>query len=167
MKNLTKLSIVAATLLAVGNVNAAETHVIGSVDEICDLDIGNTQLDFGPNPNAGAMVSTNFSVQCNDGDGATLRVQSSEGGLESDDNEDLSIEYTAEASVGGTPVVTLTTTPGVGLNDEFAEAAIGSTFADALALAAGQGGQLKVTLLDKPLFSGGYSDTISVNLTAN
>jgi len=164
MKNLTKLSIVAAALLAASNVNAAETVVGGQVIEICELNVANVSLDFGLNPQAGDSVNTNFSIQCNDGDGATLRVQSSEGGLESDDNEDLSIEYTAVASVGAT-TVTLTTDPGVGTNDQFEEESIAG--GAALAGSPGLGGNLVVTLLDTPVFAGGYQDTISLNLTAN
>lgn len=162
MKNLIKLTLVSASLAVAGIANSAETVVGGQVDEVCDLDVGSTSLDFGVNPQAGDSVNTNFSLTCNDGDGATLRVQSSEGGLESDDNEDLSIEYTADAVVGAT-LVSLTTTPGVGLNDEFEEESIPGS----LALAAGLGGTLTVTLNDTPLFSGGYQDTISLNLTAN
>ena len=109
-------------------------------------------------------MNTDFAIQCNDGDGATLRVQSSEGGLESDDNEDLSIEYNATATIGATTVV-LITDPGVGTNDQFEEESIPG--GAALAGAPGLGGNMVVTLLDTPVFAGGYQDTISLNLTAN
>jgi len=163
MKNLTKLSLVAAALVVGGNAQAGETHLTGQVTEVCELIGGALSLDFGLNPQMGDEVSTNFGVQCNDGDGATLRVQSSEGGLESDDNEDLSIEYTAVAAVPGT-VVSLTTSPGVGLNDEYEEEDIPG--GAALAGAPGLGGTLTGTLNDTPVFAGGYSDTLSLNLTA-
>lgn len=164
MKNLTKLSMVAAAMIVAGNTNAAETVLRGQVTEVCELTVSNLVLDFGLNPAAGDNVMTDFAVQCNDGDGATLRVQSSEGGLESDDNEDLSIEYTAVATVGAT-VVSLTTDPGVGTNDQFEEESIAG--GAALSGAPGLGGTLVVTLNDTPTFAGGYSDTLSLDLTPN
>jgi len=161
MKHLLKLTMLSSALVvATASQATTETHLIGQVDEICEVNIGSSSLDFGINPQAGDALVSDVSLRCNDGDGATVRVQSSEGGLESDDNEDLSIEYTAALAAGAVSVV-LETTPGVGNNDEFEEV----TLDGSLDLARGIGGTLTVTLLDTPVFAGGYSDTLSVDIT--
>jgi len=164
MKNLTKIALVSASLFA-GVSHASDTQLIGTVEAVCEAEVNGTLLmDFGLDPQAGDTASQNVAVRCNDGDGATVELRSAEGGLESDDNEDFSVEYTAtlvEASTGIN--LSLTTSPGIGLNDEFVDQAIGGS----AALAGGVAAALDVTLNDTPVWAGGYSDTLSVEITAN
>lgn len=165
MKNLTKLTVLSASILVGGMAHASDTQLIGTVEAVCEANVqGSLLMDFGIDPVAGDSVSQDVEIQCNDGDGATVELRSAEGGLESDDNEDFSVEYTATLVEGSTGInLSLTTSPGVGLNDEFVD----QNIAGGLTLAGGVSAALDVTLNDTPLFSGGYSDTLSVEITAN
>jgi len=165
MKNLTKLTLLSASLFAAGIAQASDTQLIGTVEAVCEAEVNGTLLmDFGIDPQAGDSESQGVEVRCNDGDGATVELRSAEGGLESDDNEDFSVEYTATLVEAATGInLSLTTSPGVGLNDEFVDQNIGGS----AALAGGVVAALEVTLNDTPVWSGGYSDTLSVEITAN
>ena len=144
---------------------SSDTQLIGTVESVCEATVNSSLLmDFGIDPQAGDSVSQNLSIQCNDGDGATVELRSAEGGLESDDNEDMSVEYTADLVAAPIALnLSLTTSPGPGLNDE----SVAQTIAGGVALASGTAATLDVTLSATPVFSGGYSDTLSVEITAN
>lgn len=165
MQNLTKLTLIATSMFVSGIANASDTQLIGTVAAVCEAEVNGTLLmDFGIDPQAGDSQNQGVQVRCNDGDGATVELRSAEGGLESDDNEDFSVEYTATLVNAATGInLSLTTSPGVGLNDEFVDQAIGGS----AALAGGVVAALDVTLNDTPVWAGGYSDTLSVEITAN
>lgn len=165
MKNLTKLALVSASLVAAGISHASDTQLIGTVEAVCEAQVNGTLLmDFGIDPVAGQTESQGVQVRCNDGDGATVELRSAEGGLESDDNEDFSVEYTATLVEAASGInLSLTTSPGVGLNDEFVSQDIGGS----ASLSGGVIAALDVTLNDTPVWAGGYSDTLSVEITAN
>ncbi|MGH1428960.1 MAG: hypothetical protein ACRBEE_13535 [Arenicella sp.] len=167
MKTLSKL-LIASSVAAFFSTNALaadnDTHLTGEVKAVCEAKVLK-DLDFGQDGiTAGAMLNTPVKIRCNDADGATVKLISSEGGLESDDNEDFSVEYTADLTEGASGLnISLTTSPGVGLNDEFEE----QTLPGSLALAGGVDADLKVTVNDSPVFAGGYSDTLTVTIAAN
>jgi len=164
MKNLTKIALVSASLFA-GVSQASDTQLIGTVQAVCEAEVNGTLLmDFGIDPVAGQTQSQGVKIRCNDGDGATVELRSAEGGLESDDNEDFSVEYTATLNNAATGIaLSLTTSPGIGLNDEFVD----QNIAGSAALSGGVIAALDVTLNDTPVWAGGYSDTLSVEITAN
>ncbi|MGB3739360.1 MAG: hypothetical protein WA948_08410 [Pontixanthobacter sp.] len=169
MHIINKLAIAAAVpALAVSVPAAAQAgggQMVGTVTPVCEVNdlFGTIAFD---SLTAGASISDSVNLRCNDADGATVTLISSEGGLESDDNEDLEIEYTAtltnSAIDGGS--VTLDLPLGTqGDNDASAsENASGST-----AFATGVAGSLEVTLKETAVWAGGYSDTITVQLTAS
>lgn len=163
MKNLTKLTLVAAALAAFGNAQAASTQLTGFVDPVCEVTGLNAQFTFG-SPEAGdIIVDRPIGFRCNDGDGAVVELRSSEGGLESDDNEDLNFDYTARVvSPGAGLDLSLTTTDGVGPNDQSVTADVGGS----IELAGGTAGALVVQLNETPVFAGGYSDTLAIDITA-
>ena len=167
MKKLLKLSLLAASLplVAVNTSQASDTQLIGTVAAVCEAQVGAALLlDFGINPIAGDSVTDDVDIQCNDADGAEVELRSAEGGLESDDNEDFSVEYTATLDEATTGIaLSLTTSPGVGLNDEN----VTQNISGSMALANGVTAALEVTLNDTPFWAGGYSDTLSVEITAN
>lgn len=165
MKNLAKLTVISASMFVAGLAQASDTQLIGTVAAVCVAKVESSLLmDFGIDPQAGDSQDQDVRIRCNDGDGATVELRSAEGGLESDDNEDFSVEYTATLVEAATGInLSLTTSPGVGLNDEFVDQAIGGS----ASLAGGVVAALEVTLEDTPVWAGGYSDTLSVEITAN
>ncbi|WP_218958929.1 hypothetical protein [Salinimonas marina] len=91
-------------------------------------------------------------------------MTSSEGGLESDDDEDFALTYTATfAPAGGLPSFSLFAPGGPGLNDVSASLSYSST----AALAGGVGGTLSVVTTEGSPWAGGYSDTLTINITSN
>ena len=163
MKNLTKLTLVAVALFTVGNAQAANTQLSGFVAPVCEVTGLASQFDFGA-PQAGeTLIDVPVFFRCNDGDGAFVELRSSEGGLESDDNEDINYDYTAQVAAPEAGLnLSLTTADGIGPNDQSVTAELGGS----AALAGGVTGGLRVTLNETPVFAGGYSDTLAVDITA-
>ena len=108
---------------------------------------------------AGATITDGMTLVCNDADGAEV-VRSSEGGLESDDFEDLEIEYVATLD-WGTGTLALDTA-GAFNNDVQASA----TIPGSMAFVSGLSADLTIVLSDDAAYAGGYSDTIFVDLLA-
>lgn len=168
MKTLSKLVIASSVAAALFSTNAIsadnDTQLVGQIAAVCEAKVMGNLLNFGQGIAAGSTANTDVSVQCNDADGATVKLITSEGGLESDDNEDFSVEYTADLTEATTGLaISLTTSPGVGLNDEYEE----QTLSGSLALAGGVVASLDVVINDTPVFAGGYSDTLTVTIAAN
>ena len=134
----------------------------GVVQPVCQVNDLFASISF-PSMTTGASISDSVELECNDADGAEVTLISSEGGLESDDQEDLEIEYTA---VLNTPVVSVTLDLPLGTQGDNDASATG-TAPGSPALAAGVSGSLDVTLKEDALWAGGYSDTITVQLTAS
>ena len=108
---------------------------------------------------AGATITDGMTLVCNDADGAEV-LRSSEGGLESDDFEDLEIEYVATLD-WGTGTLALDTA-GAFNNDVQASA----TIPGSMAFVSGLSADLTIVLSDDAAYAGGYSDTIFVDLLA-
>jgi len=169
MRMITK-AMFAAAIPAIAIAAPAQAQVGGGqmngvVQPVCEVDDVFASVSF-PAMVTGAEINDDVLLQCNDADGATVSLISSEGGMESDDFEDLEIEYTATLTSGAIDggVLTLDLPLGTqGDNDATATAnASGSA-----ALAAGVLGNLNVTLKEDGIYAGGYSDTITIQLTAS
>ena len=150
-------------LAAAGGASAQQqTNLGGSVPPICAVANLNPSLNFA-NIVAGASVSDPFDVRCNDVDGATMKLTSSEGHLESDDFEDQGVGYVASLSQG--PIgLNLNLNATSGIND------ISNTdnMPGSFALAAGvNNANFQATLTGNGVWAGGYSDTLTVDITAN
>ena len=157
---------VASLALSVSATSAmsADTQLAGFVTPVCEVDISSLLLDFGVDPVSGDIAASDVDVQCNDIDGATIQLRSAEGGLESDDFEDFNINYTATLFEAASGIdLTLITVGGVGPNDQTAEQVVPGS----VALRDGQIAELTVELNGTPTWAGGYSDTLSVEITAN
>lgn len=166
MKKLTMCA-AAVTVVLSSQVSAApgDVQLVGFVSPVCEVSGLFTQLlDFGSVVSSGQSVSTNIGLQCNDVDGATVTMTSAEGGLESDDDEDFALTYDATfAPGGGLSSFTLSAPGGPGLNNVSADHSYGGSST----LAAGTTGTLSVVTTEGSPWAGGYSDTLTVNITSN
>lgn len=165
MKKLIKLSAASMALIAstaaFSTAHADDVHLIGDVVPFCELGIqggADEEMDF-ETPNAGDSLDLAWIYACNDFDGATIRMTSTEGGLESDDVEDLEIEYVATMTLGAFSLA-LDTGVSTNVNDVEIEGDIAGSNSPVI-------GNLNVTLSDTAPFAGGYSDTLQVDIEAN
>lgn len=138
---------------------AGNAVVQGFVSPVCEVSIFDEDLYLGDNMTAGTMIGTPLTFNCNDTDGATVSMTSSEGGLESDDQEDLEVEYVATLSAGALTLV-LDTGPFQGNNDETVDGQLPASGTPTV-------GSLDIVLTDSAPWAGGYSDTISIDIVAN
>lgn len=163
MKKLIKVAAPAAILAATATLAtpalAGNAIVQGFVSPVCEVSIFDEDLYLADNMSAGDTISTGLSFNCNDADGATVDMASSEGGLESDDQEDLEVEYVATLTAGALSLV-LDTGPAQGNNDV-------SVSGNLAASGTPTAGSLDIVLTDSAPWAGGYSDTISIDITAN
>jgi len=105
-----------------------------------------------------------MDFKCNDIDGATVTLTSSEGGLESDDNEDFALKYEALFSSNDlSPDLQLKAPGGPGQND----VSVSESYGGSTDLASGITASLSVTTTEAAKWAGGYSDTLTVNVTSN
>ncbi len=165
-----KLTLYAATVTALfgAQVQAApgDVKLIGSVAPICELTGISTQhMDFGDVSTQQTVTIDQLQMKCNDIDGATVTLTSAEGGLESDDNEDYALKYDATFTPDDLAYTafTLSTQGGPGDNDVSAMKSYGGS----AELAGGFGATLEIVTQENSLWSGGYSDTITINITSN
>jgi len=163
MKKLISLAapaaIIAATAAISAPASAGNAIVQGFVSPVCEVSIFDEDLYLASNMAAGDSIGTGMEFNCNDADGATVSMTSSEGGLESDDQEDLEVEYVATLTAGALTLV-LDTGPFQGNNDETVDGVLPASGTPTA-------GTLTVVLTDTAPWAGGYSDTISIDITAN
>lgn len=173
MKNLLLTTIVAG--FAVAPAAAQQTgggQIVGQVTPLCAVTDMFDEIEFSPETMlAGASLADSFSIQCNDVDGATLKLTSSEGGMESDDDEDQVVPY--RATIDGTSFTGLVLDTAVltaaagqgsnGANDIEAELSAGGS----AGLATGESGFIVVELTGSASWAGGYSDTLTLQITSN
>ena len=164
MKKLLQIAAPAALLAATVAIStpafAGNAHVSGFVSPVCEVTITFEDMYLADNLVAGFSASTPVDFNCNDTDGATVSMTTSEGGLESDDQEDLEVEYVATLTAGSLSLILDTGANGQGNNDETVDGqlpASGSVTA----------GSLDIVLSDTAPWAGGYSDTISIDVVAN
>ncbi|MGB5865219.1 MAG: hypothetical protein WBG95_13080 [Sulfitobacter sp.] len=161
-KALLAASIPAIAIAAPAQAQVGGGKMNGVVAPVCEVSDLFASISF-PSMTAGSEINDGLSLQCNDGDGAEVTLTSSEGGMESDDNEDLEIEYTATLTSAALAAPLVLDTTGAFNNDVSASA----TISGSEALANGISGNLNVTLNESAVWAGGYADTITVQLTAS
>ena len=144
-------------------------QIVCQVTPVCAATDMFDEIEFAPGTmQSGASLSDGFSVQCNDVDGATLKLQSSEGGMESDDDEDQVVPYIATivgTSFAGLTLDTFAESGGApnGSNNIFEEQTAGGS----ASLAGGESGSIQVTLTGSASWAGGYSDTLTLQIRSN
>ncbi|MBM6549905.1 hypothetical protein [Marinomonas ostreistagni] len=164
-----KLTLSAAVVAAMFGTQAyaapGDVQLTGYVSPVCEVTGLSTQLfDFGDVSTMQNLTVSGLNMKCNDADGATVTLTSSEGGLESDDNEDFALTYDATFTPGGgLPAFTLSAPGGPGQNDVSATQA----YSGSELLAAGVSASIDVATTEVSPWAGGYSDTLTVNITSN
>jgi hypothetical protein len=159
-----KITLVAASLTALfaSTANAGDVQLVGFVAPVCQVSGLTSQLrDFGNVSGANTAANIALNVECNDADGATIQMISAEGGLESDDAEDQSLPYTATLAIPTYPNLVLNAPGGVGTNGFNVDASY-----TAGGLLGGAGGVLSFSTPGGAVWSGGYSDTLTVQINA-
>lgn len=165
-----KLTLYVATVTAIfgAQVQAApgDVQLVGFVSPICEVTGLSTQLmDFGDVSQIQDLSVSGLNMKCNDVDGATVTLTSAEGGLESDDSEDYALKYDATftPSDASFAAFTLNAPGGPGQND----VSVSNSYAGSSALATGFAASIKIITTETSPWAGGYSDTLTVNITSN
>ncbi|GAA0829231.1 hypothetical protein GCM10009112_10910 [Marinomonas arenicola] len=159
MKKLIVLSAIAT--LTSGAALASDISVNGSVQSVCEVtNVDSSSVAF-PSLVAGATSDFDFSMKCNDYDGATVKLTSSEGHMQTVDGLDATgVGYTA--LLDAAPYnFTLSATTG---SDDLSES---QSKPGSAAFASGITGNILLTVVDTPIFSGNYTDQLSLTVTAN
>jgi len=158
MKKVIVISAIAALTSAAAS--AENLNVGGAVDSICEVSNITTSHYF-PTLAAGNSTDIGFELQCNDVDGATISLTTSEGHLQNADHEDRGVGYTAQLTAGP---YDFTLAAEDGRNDMSESQS--ETGSQALALG-GVPGNIKFTVTGTPLYAGTYADTLMLAVTAN
>ena len=164
-----KLTLTAAAIAAVFGAQAqaapGDVQLVGFVSPICEVTGLSTQLiDFGDVSQIQNISVSGLNMKCNDVDGATVSLTSAEGGLESDDNEDFALKYDATFTpAGGLGAFTLNAPGGPGQNN----VTIAQNYGGSSSLASGVGASIEIATTETSPWAGGYSDTLTVNITSN
>ena len=165
MRNMLMVGAASFALFGATQAMAVDTTMNGAVPEVCEISGLDNFLQFSSMTSGQTVSDNDLIIQCNDADGATVELRSAEGGMEADDDEDFALTYDATLSapgVVGLPLV-LNAPGGPGLNDVF----VTSDVDGSLDLANGVTAAIEVELTETAVFSGGYSDTLSIEITAN
>jgi|TARA_R110001583_G_scaffold18595_1_gene73804 hypothetical protein len=159
MKKLIVLSAIAT--LTSGAVLADDLSVTGAVPSVCEVSSIDAAASF-PALAKDSFTEVPFTMQCNDVDGATVKLTSSEGHLQTVDGDDgTGIGYTAKLTAGP---FGLTLVADSGVNDIFEEDSQSGTPAMA---AGGMAGKILLTVTETPVYSGVYADMLMLSVTAN
>ena len=181
MKNLTKLSVLAASLMLAGNALAVddvtegsgEVKVTGHVPINCTVTVGEGDLDLGHNPPVGERFGFDGSIEfaCNNKAGANIDLVSASGGLANADSPDHVIDYSAWLRINNTSLPVMN-----GIGGPFVELVCvdGSCDSNTVMtspkdenLAMGMvEGALSVSVEEDIKFSGFYNDTLTVAISA-
>ncbi len=157
MKNLILVS--ALAVFTSGMAHAEDLNVGGSIASVCEVSNINPDATF-PVFAKDQKKIIDFSLKCNDADGAEIKLISSEGHLQNADNEDEGIGYSAKLEAAP---YSFTLDASSGINDtSFSQSHPGS---ETLA-AGGVPGKIELTILEEPKYSGNYADTLKLVVTA-
>ena len=158
MKNLTKLSLAltAASFMMASTAQANNVELFGQVHPVCEITGLPTEIDFGYNPVNGSSDHTDISVQCNEKAGATIEIDSLNGGLLLEGEDDHVVSYWAGLEIPGEGFEIL----GGGL-ETASEYIAGSKM-----LAMGTDGSFWVRIDADAKFAGKYTDVLTVSITA-
>lgn len=159
MKKLLVLSAIAT--LTSGAALASDIAVNGSVPSVCEVTSMDTSSVSFSELAVGETSNLGFSMTCNDYDGATVSLTSSEGHMQTVDGLDATgVGYTA-ALTASPYSFTLNATTG---SDDLtaSQSETGSA-----TLAGGISGNILMTVTQTPTFSGNYTDQLKLSITAN
>ncbi|WP_338362594.1 hypothetical protein [uncultured Pseudoalteromonas sp.] len=158
MKKLIVISAIAA--ISSGSALAENLNVGGAVASVCEVsNIATTH--YFPALALGDTTTVDFDLKCNDVDGATLTLTTSEGHLQNADHEDRGIGYTAHLTAGP---YDFTLTADNGINDQGVSQSNGGS--NALATT-GVAGMIDLEVTQEPVYAGTYADTLMLTVTAN
>ncbi|WP_133010412.1 hypothetical protein [Marinomonas flavescens] len=159
MKKLIMLSAIAA--LTSGAALAGTFQVSGSNPSVCEATTSLNAVSF-PVLQQGKTSNIPFTLRCNDADGATVSLTSSEGQLETTDGQDATgVGYSAKLSAAP---YNFTLTALSGVNNQVAK----ETHSGSPALAAGGvAGNILLTVLTNPIYAGSYNDDLMLTVEAN
>ena len=158
MKKLIVLSAIAS--LTSGAALAENLNIGGVVESVCGVSNINT-TQFFQTLSRGATKNVGFDLQCNDADGATMSLTTSEGHLQNADHEDHGVGYTAKLTAGA---FDFTLKAQDGNNDKSeSQSQPGSTYL----AAGGVAGNILITVTENPTYAGNYADTLKLAITAN
>lgn len=158
MKKLIVLSAIAT--LTSGAAFAENLNVGGAVSSVCGVSNINT-TQFFQTLSEGATKNVGFNLQCNDVDGATMSLTTSEGHLQNADHEDRGVGYTAKLTAD-TFDFTLSAENGQNDQSESQSRPGSPTLA-----AGGVAGNILLTVTQAPVYAGTYADTLMLAITAN
>ncbi|ATC85828.1 MULTISPECIES: hypothetical protein [Pseudoalteromonas] len=158
MKKLIVLSAIAT--LTSGAAFAENLNVGGAVSSVCAVSNINTTQFFQTLTN-GATKNVGFDLQCNDADGATMSLTTSEGHLQNADQENQGVGYTAMLTADAFNF-TLSAENGQNDQTESQSQPGSSTLA-----AGGVTGNILLTVTQEPVYAGTYADTLMLAITAN
>lgn len=164
-----KLTLYVATITAIfgAQVQAApgDVQLVGYVSPVCEVTGLSTQLtDIGDVSTSNQTISiSGLFMKCNDADGATVTLTSAEGGLESDDKEDFALTYNATFKPTGLADFTLNAPGGPGQNN----VSVSNPYAGSGTLATGVDASIDIVTTQASPWAGGYSDTLTINITSN
>lgn len=132
---------------------------------ICEINANQLLLDL-QNPSEINTATTSFTMKCNDILGATVKMVSAEGGLEADDGvpDSFALGYTATFTPTGLDPLTFSPPGGTGPNNFESDE---KSYPGSVELANGIAATLEVTNDQTAPWAGGYSDTITVSISAN
>ncbi|ASM49350.1 hypothetical protein PESP_a1202 [Pseudoalteromonas espejiana DSM 9414] len=158
MNKLIVISAIAA--LSSGSALAENLNVGGAVESVCEVsNIAATH--YFPALALGNTKTVNFDLKCNDVDGATLTLTTSEGHLQNADHEDRGVGYTAHLTAGP---YDFTLSAENGQNDQSAFQSNGGS--NTLATT-GVTGMIDLEVTQTPVYAGTYADTLMLTVTAN
>lgn len=169
MRKFLTIGTASVVLFSVGQAIAADSVVSYDIQPTCEVaGTPSTLSDSAPSlapifrPAAGAT----FQLICDDPNGATLTLTTANGGLKHDQDETIVVNYFAEVrdnAFSDFPQTSLTTdgTPG-GSTSQLLEAS------ESLANQAGNNNATLLVVWPNSFpFSGVYTDTLSIDITAN
>jgi len=181
MKNLTKLSVLAASLMLAGNalavddVNSGEgsVKVTGHVPVNCTVTVGEGTIDMAHNPEVGAHFAFGGEItfDCNNKKGANITVSSANSGLANAESPEHIIDYAAWLQINGAgqPL-------SGGVGGDFVELACVEGSCDSNTVMTGEkdmnlamgmvSGILSVAITEPIKFAGVYNDDLTISISA-
>lgn len=160
MKKFTLAAMSIATLF-VGSASAVDIDLSGNIATVCTVSASTTAITSL----TGGTIS-GIDMRCNDYDGASISMTSSEGGLQGIDSEDLVIKYKATLTPSGLAPLVLdltTNNPGNGTNDVTVSQSYSGT-----SLLNGTTASLSIVTnsATTSAWAGGYYDKLSIQISA-
>lgn len=165
MRNLLTIGAAGLALAVAGQAMAADTVITYTIAPTCEVtDLDNIDVASATVGAANTALSQTeaFTVICDDAGGATLSLTTLNGGLQNADDATILSNYTAAVTGTGITTASLTTDGTAGASVPVVQAAS----ADLANPANSDNATLTLTA-DAFSFSGTYSDTLTIDITAN